>query len=289
MASGTLRLPRRRDADEADPPGWAAHGAHIATRLATTARQGPRSVFEGQFGIYHAFLGVEPGEIDIAGQLADLGAAGRRRGSRTSPSRSATSSHGAVGAAVDAVAGRTFAPDEIEEVVVTVPGGVGLARARAGRTRSRRRGRSTRAKFSLQYSVASMLVRGHVGVRTYTDEAITDPHVLALAAKVSLRDRASTPTYPAGVPGRRPDRRCAVGRDARGASFPYQKGGTREPVVGRRRAREVPRERRARALRRRPPSARGGDPRTRGAGRPDRSARAAHAAGGRSRMTARSR
>ena len=34
-------------------------------------------------------------------------------------------------------------------------------------------------KFSLQYSVASLLVRGHVAVADFTEEAISDPAVLA--------------------------------------------------------------------------------------------------------------
>ena len=57
-------------------------------------------------------------------------------------------------------------------------------------------------KFSLQYSTASMLVHGHVGVTDFTDEAIADPDVLALAAKVSLR-AARVRHLPGGVPGRR--------------------------------------------------------------------------------------
>jgi 2-methylcitrate dehydratase PrpD len=48
-------------------PGWAAHGAHIATRLAHHGAAGPRSVFDAQFGIYHAYLGIEPGSSGLAG------------------------------------------------------------------------------------------------------------------------------------------------------------------------------------------------------------------------------
>ena len=54
-------------------PAWAAHGAHLATRLAYHGAAGPQSVFEGKFGLYHSFLGAEPGEVDIDGQIADLG------------------------------------------------------------------------------------------------------------------------------------------------------------------------------------------------------------------------
>ena len=64
-------------------PAWAAHGAHLASRLAAHGAIGPQTVLEGKFGLYHAFLAAEEGEIDIAGQLADLGnhagVAGRHR------------------------------------------------------------------------------------------------------------------------------------------------------------------------------------------------------------------
>ena len=52
---------------------WASHGAHLAVALARHGAAGPRSVLEGKFGLYHAFLGAEEGEVDIAGQLSDLG------------------------------------------------------------------------------------------------------------------------------------------------------------------------------------------------------------------------
>jgi 2-methylcitrate dehydratase PrpD len=40
------------------------------------------------------------------------------------------------------------------------------------------------AKFSLPYSIAVMLVRGRAGLEEFSDEAIGDPAVLALAKKV---------------------------------------------------------------------------------------------------------
>jgi len=82
-------------------------------------------------------------------------------------------------------------------------------------------------KFSLQYSVASMLVRGHVAVGDFTDGAITDPAVLAVAAKVGYETRAY-PTYPQAFPG------GVVVSLADGTSFeadfPYQKGGPENPL-----------------------------------------------------------
>ena len=72
-----------------------------------------------------------------------------------------------------------------------------------------------------------MLVRGHVSVSDFTEEAIADPDVLAVAAKVGYETR-EYPTYPAAFPG---GVRVilADGRVLEG-DCPYQKGGPDNPL-----------------------------------------------------------
>ena len=207
-------------------PAWAAHGAHIASRLAAHGAAGPPNVLEGKFGLYHAFLAAEEGEIDIAGQLADLGVRWETPRIAYKPFPVCHFSHGSLGAAHEAAAGRTFRPDEIDDVLVTVPAaGVSLVLEPADRKHAPRS--EYEGKFSLQYGVASMLVRGHVAVSDFTDEAITEPAVLAVAAKVRYETR-DYPTYPQAFPGG-----VAV-RLADGTTlendFPYQKGGPENPL-----------------------------------------------------------
>ncbi len=134
--------------------------------------------------------------------------------------------HGSLGAAAEAAAGRTFSADEITDVLVTVPeAGVSLVLEPADQKRVPRS--EYEGKFSLQYSVASMLARGHVAVVDFTDEAIADPEVLAVAAKVRYETRPY-PTYPQAFPG------GAVVTLSDGttveADFPYQKGGPENPL-----------------------------------------------------------
>ncbi len=205
---------------------WAAHGAHLAVALARHGAAGPRSVLEGKFGLYHAFLGAEEGEVDIAGQLSDLG-------TRWETPRIAYKAfpvchfmHGSLGAAAEGAGGRTFAPNEIEDVIVTVPAaGVSLVLEPASSKIAPRS--EYEGKFSLQYSVASMLVRGHVAVSDFTDEAIADPDVLAVARRVRYETR-DYPSYPQAFPG------GAKVRLADGTAFeadlPFQKGGPENPL-----------------------------------------------------------
>ena len=207
-------------------PAWAAHGAHLAARLATHGAAGPSSVLEGKFGLYHAFLAAEDGEIDIDGQLADLGSRWETPRIAYKPFPVCHFMHGSLGAAAQGAAGRTFAPDEIEDVLVTIPeAGVSLVLEPAPEKRAPRS--EYEGKFSLPYSVASLLVRGHVAVGDFTDEAIAEPAVLAVAAKVRYETR-DYPTYPQAFPG------GVQVRLADGTSFeddfPHQKGGPENPL-----------------------------------------------------------
>ena len=207
-------------------PAWAAHGAHLATRLAVHGAAGPASVLEGKFGLYHAFVGAEEGEIDIDGQLSDLGSRWETPRIAYKPYPVCHFMHGSLGAASEGAAGRTFAPDEIDDVLVTVPeAGVSLVLEPAAEKATPRS--EYEGKFSLQYSVASLLVRGHVAVADFTDEAIGDPAVLAVAQKVRYETKPY-PTYPQAFPG------GAVVRLANGTSFeadyPHQKGGPENPL-----------------------------------------------------------
>jgi 2-methylcitrate dehydratase PrpD len=208
-------------------PAWAAHGAHLAVALARHGAAGPRSVLEGKFGLYHAFLGAEEGEIDIAGQLSDLG-------TRWETPRIAYKAfpvchfmHGSLGAAAEGADGRTFAPHEIADVVVTVPAaGVSLVLEPADSKIAPRS--EYEGKFSLQYSIASLLVRGHVAVADFTEEAIADPDVLGVARRVRYETR-EYPSYPQAFPG------GARVRLSDGTSFeadlPYQQGGPENPLA----------------------------------------------------------
>jgi 2-methylcitrate dehydratase PrpD len=219
LAEGTSTKPMH--------PAWAAHGAHLATRLAAHGAAGPASVLEGKFGLYHAFVGAGPGEVDIEGQLSDLGSRWETPRIAYKPFPVCHFMHGSLGAAAQGAAGRTFAPEEIADVLVTVPeAGVSLVLEPAAEKETPRS--EYEGKFSLQYSIASLLVRGHVSVSDFTDEAIADPAVLAVARKVRYETRPY-PTYPQAFPG------GAVVRLADGTSFeadyPYQKGGPENPLT----------------------------------------------------------
>lgn len=226
LASGLFAYLEDGTATKPIHPGWAAHGAVLAARLAAHGAEGPPSVFEGKFGLYHAFLGAAKGEIDLERQLADLGKRWETPRIAFKPYPACHFMHGAVGATADA-AGDGLSPEDVEDVVVTVPAaGVDLVLEPAAAKVAPRT--PYEAKFSLQYSAAAMLVHGRCGVTTYAEDAIRDPRVLELAGRVRYEVK-DYPTYPAAFPG---GVRITT-RDGRTleADLPHQRGGPENPMT----------------------------------------------------------
>src|SRR5919109_906264 len=100
-------------------PAWAAHGALLATRLASLGAEGPPSVIEGRFGLYHAFVGAQPGDVDIDSQLGDLGRRWETTRIAYKPYPACHFIHGSLGA-TGTLAGE-LDPEEIEDIVVSIP------------------------------------------------------------------------------------------------------------------------------------------------------------------------
>jgi 2-methylcitrate dehydratase PrpD len=226
MAAGLFAYLEDGTATKPIHPAWAAHGGILAARLASLGAEGPASVIEGKFGLYHAFLGAERGEIDVESQLADLGSRWETPRIAYKPFPVCHFMHGSLGAAAEALDGRLLSPDEIADVLVTVPAaGVSLVLEPVEAKKAPRS--DYEGKFSLQYSVASMLVRGHVSVSDFSDEAIADPAVLAVAGKVRY-ETPEYPTYPQAFPGG-VHVTLADGTTLE-RDFPHQKGGPENPM-----------------------------------------------------------
>ena len=255
-------------------PAWAAHGSVLAARLASLGGEGPPGVLEGRFGLYHAFVGAEKGEIPIDAQLADLGSRWETPRIAYKPYPACHFIHGSLGA----TAGLSpLDPGEIEDVLVTIPAaGVSLVLEPAERKIAPRT--VYEAKFSLQYSTAAMLVHGSAGLCRLLGRGDRRPARARPGAARAVRDEGVR-DLPGRVPGRRADHDARRERARGRAAAPARRPG--EPALGRRGAREVPRERR--------PGAGAGGGRVAGGDDPlARAARGRHgpSAGARSRVTA---
>jgi 2-methylcitrate dehydratase PrpD len=221
MASGLLAF-----LDDGTPTkplhaGWAAQAGVLASRLAASGAQGPSSVLDGRFGLYRALLGTE---ARLAEELDDLGERWETPAIAFKAYPACHYMHGVLGAAEELAA--EVDPAAVEEVVVVVPApAVPLVLEPAAAKVAPRS--AYEAKFSLQYSVASVLVRRRLGVVDYTEEALGDPDVQALAARVRYETREYE-TYPRAFPGG--VRIGLAGGETLEAELRHQKGAPENPL-----------------------------------------------------------
>jgi 2-methylcitrate dehydratase PrpD len=177
--------------------GWAAHSGLVAARLAAAGFSGPAGALDGRFGLYRSHLG-EAG-WDLKRLTSDLGTRWELLNTALKPypcchynhafadcAASLRTQHGLRAAEIDSIECLLSAR---EVPIVCEP-----------ESTKRTPQNDYDAKFSLPYAVASILVRGHLDVDDFTDAAIRDPAVLALAQRVSYAEDPQS-DFPARFPG----------------------------------------------------------------------------------------
>lgn len=157
--------------------GWAAHAGITAAALAAHGATGPASVLEGRFGLLASHLG----EFDEAALTAELGSRWETQLIAFKAYPCCHLSH----AVLDAVRESGLGPDGVEEIVAEVAGEVAIGLVLEPAERKLRPATPYEAKFSLPYCIGALLVRGELGLDSFTEEAIADERVLDLAARVS--------------------------------------------------------------------------------------------------------
>jgi 2-methylcitrate dehydratase PrpD len=225
MASGLLEFLSDGSATKRLHPGWAAHAGIIASRLAAHGATGPATVLEGRFGFYTAYL--DRTDVDLAASLDDLGERWETPNIAFKPYPACHYIHASLDALRELHEADPIEPEDVESIVaLTTEAGVALV---LEPLQAKHRPRSEyESKFSLPYSLASLLVRGSVDVSTYTDEAITDAAVLDVASRVSYEVKEYA-TFPKAFPGgvRVTLRDGAV----RENELAYQRGGPDNPMT----------------------------------------------------------
>lgn len=215
-------------ADGSDPKpahaGAAAQAGLVAASLAAHGGTGPRSVFEGRFGLFAAFADVHA--IDLAPALADLGRRWETPRIAFKPYPACHYVHAPMDAAAKAAGSKRLAAEEIREVVLRVPEAAVSIVLEPADAKARPR-TAYEAKFSLPYGVAAMLVHGRVDLDSYGDAAIADEAVLSLARKVRYQV-VPFETFPKALPG---GARIVL-RDGRvlEAELPHQRGAPENPL-----------------------------------------------------------
>lgn len=161
-------------------PGWSSHGGIVAVLLAAKGFRGPASVFEGKHGFFRAFGGDGTLRLERLNELGKIWEI-PRIAFKSYPCGSI--SHPYMDCALKLREKHPIRPSEIEEVICRTAEGP-VHRLWEPLKEKQRPSSSYGAKFSLPYSVAAVLIRGRAGLEEFSDEAIKDPEILSLAAKV---------------------------------------------------------------------------------------------------------
>jgi 2-methylcitrate dehydratase PrpD len=203
--------------------GWAAQAGIRAALLGRAGFSGPRTVFEGVHGFFHAFAHTRAG--DFTAITGDFGTRWVMETLAFKPYPCGTMTHPYIDCA-RRLAKRVRAENVVEMVCEVGEGTV--HRLWEPLAAKQRPANGYAGKFSTPYCIAAGFVRGNVALSDFSDEAVCDPAVLALAAKVRYRIDPNNP-YPKNFTGhiRATLRDGAVVEERQ----PYMRGGAREPLT----------------------------------------------------------
>jgi 2-methylcitrate dehydratase PrpD len=204
--------------------GWAAQSGIRAALLARGGFVGPRTVLEGVHGLFHGFAHTTNGDYDAL--VGDFGTRWVIDTLAFKPYPCGTMAQPYIDCA-RRLSARGIKAEEVSEITCEVAEGTvhRLWEPLADKQRPRN---GYAAKFAVPYLLAAGFVLGGVGLGAFTESAIADPRVLALAAKVKYVIDPQNP-YPNNYTGhlRATLRDGSVVEERQ----PYLRGGAQEPLT----------------------------------------------------------
>lgn len=205
-------------------PGWGAHAGIVAALLAREGFRAPRSALEGARGFYAAFAGGEGVRLE---RLTEIGRTWELPRLMFKSYPCGSISHPYIDCARRIRERYRPAVAEIEAIVCRTHEGP-VPRLWEPLADKHRPATPYGAKFSLPYSIAVMLVRGRAGLEEFSEAAIRDPDVLALAQRVRY-ELDPTLDYPRHFSGHVK----VLMRDGRvlEENQPHPRGGFEDPIA----------------------------------------------------------
>jgi len=204
--------------------GWAAQSGIRAALLAGSGFVGPRTVFEGVHGLFNGFAHTTEGDNDAL--TGDFGTRWVTDSLAFKPYPCGTMAQPYIDCA-RRLAARGIRPEDVGEIVCEVAEGTvhRLWEPLADKQRPRN---GYAAKFATPYLLATGFVHGGVGLGAFTEAAIADRDVLALAAKVKFVIDPENP-YPGNYTGH--IRATLKDGSVIEERQPHMRGGAQEPLT----------------------------------------------------------
>ena len=204
-------------------PGWAAQSAYRAVRLAQADFKGPKTVFEGQHGLFHGFANTSDGDFEA--MLHGFGQTWIWTSIAFKPYACGTMAHPYIdcarafrrqGIPLDQIA--TIECETAEGIVHRLWEPLAIKHAPPN---------GYAAKFSIPYAIAAGLMFDDAGLGEYAEGVVARSDVRALAAKVSYRVDPDNP-YPKQFTGH--VRITLVSGEVHEHRQGFFKGGTDHPM-----------------------------------------------------------
>lgn len=181
MAAGSMEFKSSEAWSKRLQVGNATRNGVMAVELAREGFTGPPTILEGKHGFYHSY--VTEGHYDITKVTKALGDGWDINHIQFKPFACAGVLHSVVTAAAKAREIYNFNSDEIRRVKVFTATKVVEEYAEPIANKATPK-TPVGAQFSLQYSVAAMLVKGRALLGEFSYEAIRDPQILRVAKLV---------------------------------------------------------------------------------------------------------
>ncbi len=203
--------------------GWAAHSGLHAARLAREGFVGPRTVFEGAHGLFFAFARDKQGDFDAL--TREFGDTWHMQGLTFKPYATGTMNQPYIDCALR-LAQRGFAAGDVAEVLCETAEGY-VHRLWEPLADKQRPPNGYAAKFSTPFNIAVAFVTGGAGLDAFSEHAVRDERILALAGKVRYVVDVRNP-YPRAYTGHV----RMILRDGRvfEERQPHIRGGVHEPL-----------------------------------------------------------
>jgi len=223
MASGIIEYLAEGAWTKRMHPGWAAQAGYRAARMAQAGFTGPRTLFDGEHGFFHAFANSD--DCDFDPMLDGAGKQWLCADIAFKPYACGTMAHPYIDCARKLVA-EGVAPDEVTAIECRTAEGI-VHRLWEPLAAKQNPPNGYAAKFSIPYAIAVGMLRGDAGLVDYEDAVVHDAAVRALAGKVRYIVDPDNP-YPRQFTGHvRVTLRTGEVREASQGHF---RGGRDEPM-----------------------------------------------------------
>ena len=191
LASGSLEFLEDGAWTKRMHPGWAAQAGLTAAALARQGFVGATNPYSGRFGLYKSYLGPLAEGIDLARATEALGRSWEVVRTSIKPFPACHFTHACVDAAL-ALRATGVRAEDVTAIEALLPAQV-IPVVCEPEANKKRPANGYDAQFSIPFLVAAALLRGRLTLAELEGEALTDPAILEVAARVTCRPDPDSP------------------------------------------------------------------------------------------------